>query len=147
MRVFVERPDDAPSDAGPVGLPDCERVNERLSALLDLEDPIPGSYVLEVSTPGLDRPLHSISDCRRFTGRRVRVKCRMEDRHRTLVGKLETVEEFAVRIEGIVGEPEDAVWVRWDDVLAARLDPDFDALLGPRSHGGRKTRPGRRRRD
>ena len=92
VRVFIERPDDA------VGLGDCERMNERLSALCDLEDPIPGSWTLEVSTPGLDRPLFSLEECRRFVGRRVTVRHLEGDRPKAVTGTLSAVEEGAIRL-------------------------------------------------
>lgn len=59
---------------GGVGIQDCQWVSERLSPLLDIEDPIPGSYVLEVSSPGLERPLRTAADYERFAGRRVRIR-------------------------------------------------------------------------
>ena len=130
VRVFIERTDDA------VGLSDCERVNERLSALLDLEDPIPGSYTLEVSTPGLDRPLHSVEECRRFLGRRVRIRHRMENRQSTVTGTLRAVEADAVLcLNGLDGERQ----IAWSAVVAARLAPDFEALFG--KHPGDRRRP------
>lgn len=129
VRVFIERTDDA------VGLNDCERVNEKLSALLEVEDPIPGSYTLEVSTPGLDRPLHSIEECRRFLGQRVRIRHQIENRPQTLIGTLRAVQENAVlSLNGPAGEQQ----IAWSAVQAARLAPDFEALLG--------NRPGDRRR-
>ena len=140
MRVFIEGPDDVP-----VGLPHCERMNEKLSALFDLEDPIPGSYVLEVSTPGLDRPLHSPADCQRFTGRRVKVKCRIGDRTRTVVGTLEAVETDAVRLGGHGVGPVEGQWIRWDAVVGARLDPDTRSLFAGRAPGRRGIPRGRRR--
>ena len=128
VRVFIERPDD------PVGLGDCERVNEKLSALLDLEDPIPGSYTLEVSTPGLDRPLHSVEECRRFLGRRVRIRHRTESRPDTVTGTLQAVNADAVLcLTGLGGERR----IAWNAVVAARLAPDYAALLG-RSPGERR---------
>lgn len=68
LRVVVDRP------GGTVGIEDCTRVSEFLSHALDVEDPIPGSYALEVSSPGLDRPLRSLDEFRRFTGRLCRLK-------------------------------------------------------------------------
>ena len=53
FRVFIERED------GEVGLADCERVSKSLGLALDVEDPIDSAYTLEVSSPGLDRPLHT----------------------------------------------------------------------------------------
>jgi len=66
VRVFIDRPEG-------VGLEDCEAVSRQVSALLDVEDPVPGHYVLEVSSPGLDRPLRGPDDYRRFAGRLAKV--------------------------------------------------------------------------
>ena len=63
FRVFIERED------GSASLADCERLTHRLGLLLDVEDPIDSAYVLEVSTPGLDRPLRNEKDYDRFVGR------------------------------------------------------------------------------
>ena len=131
VRVFIERRGDR------VGLTDCERVNDRLSALLELEDPVPGSYILEVSTPGLDRPLRTVRECARFVGHRVRVTFRTAQRKRqTLSGTLRKVEDGAVCLDGPGGHRR----IAWAAVLGARLDPDFAALLG----GGVSRRRGRR---
>lgn len=130
VRVFIERTADA------VGLADCERVNEKLSALLDLEDPLPGSYTLEVSTPGLDRPLHSVEECRRFLGRRVRIRHQTESRPHTVTGTLRAVDEDAVLcLSGPDGERR----IAWSAVVAARLAPDFANLFGKRPGG--RSRP------
>lgn len=67
LRVFIDR------ESG-VGLEDCEQVSERLGVLLDVEDPIESSYTLEVSTPGLDRPLWNKRDYERFAGRLARIQ-------------------------------------------------------------------------
>ena len=70
VRVFIDRP-------GGVTLDDCERFSKRLSVTLDVEDWIPSSYVLEVSSPGLDRLLVKEQDFRRFQGRRAKVRMRV----------------------------------------------------------------------
>jgi len=62
VRIFVDRP-------GGIGLADLQSVSEEVSAILDAEDPIEGHYTLEVSSPGLDRPLRGEADYRRFVGR------------------------------------------------------------------------------
>lgn len=69
VRVFIDRPDG-------IGLDDCEKVSRAISALLDVEDPLPGQYALEVSSPGLDRKLTKFSHFQRFTGEIVKVKMR-----------------------------------------------------------------------
>lgn len=66
LRVYIDKP------AG-VSHADCQLVSEQLSVMLDVEDPFPGSYVLEVSSPGLDRKLTKPSDFTYFAGRRARV--------------------------------------------------------------------------
>ncbi|UCF87103.1 MAG: ribosome maturation factor RimP [Nitrospiraceae bacterium] len=66
LRVFVEK-------EGGITLDDCERVSREIEAVLDVEDPIPYSYTLEVSSPGLDRPLRNPGDFKRFTGKMARV--------------------------------------------------------------------------
>jgi ribosome maturation factor RimP len=67
LRLFI----DAPTG---VGLDDCARVSREVAAVLDVEDPIPHAYQLEVSSPGLDRPLVKPEHYRRFRGERVRVQ-------------------------------------------------------------------------
>lgn len=59
---------------GGVNLEDCELISHQVSTYLDVEDPVPGEYELQVSSPGLDRKFYSDSDYRKFIGRLVRVK-------------------------------------------------------------------------
>jgi ribosome maturation factor RimP len=66
LRVFIDK-------EGGVTLGDCEEVSREIEAQLDVEDPIPCSYTLEVSSPGLDRPLKKPQDFKRFCGRKIRV--------------------------------------------------------------------------
>lgn len=67
LRIFI----DAPSG---ITLDDCGRVSHQVSGLLDVEDPIPGAYELEVSSPGLDRPLRTAADFEHFAGHEVTLK-------------------------------------------------------------------------
>ncbi|UNC91833.1 ribosome maturation factor RimP [Candidatus Contubernalis alkaliaceticus] len=67
LRVFIDKPKG-------ITLEDCTLVNEELSQGLDREDPIPESYILEVSSPGLERPLKKEKDYIRFTGREIKIK-------------------------------------------------------------------------
>ncbi len=96
FRVFIERIQnggDVGEVGGGVGLEDCQRVGERLSLLLDVEDPIEWSYTLEVSSPGLDRPLHEPKDYERFVGELARIKTkRAMGGRRRFVGRLVSVE-------------------------------------------------------
>jgi ribosome maturation factor RimP len=97
LRVFIDKP-------GGVSLTDCQSVSERLGPLLDIKDPIPHAYHLEVSSPGLDRPLKKPADYARYQGRKVQVKtyAPIEGRRRFL-GRLQRVgtEEITVEVDGV----------------------------------------------
>ena len=69
VRVFIDKPDG-------IDLDDCEAVSRAVSALLDVEDPVPGNYNLEVSSPGLDRKLTKVEHFQRFEGETVKVQMR-----------------------------------------------------------------------
>ncbi len=69
VRVFIDQPDG-------ITLDDCEKVSRAVSALLDVEDPLPGHYKLEVSSPGLDRKLTKVEHFQRFAGETVKVQMR-----------------------------------------------------------------------
>jgi ribosome maturation factor RimP len=73
VRVFIDRPGPSATPEESVSIEDCEQVNRELSTILDVEDPLPFAYTLEVSSPGLDRPLRSADDYRRFAGRYAKV--------------------------------------------------------------------------
>jgi len=74
LRVVLDRPGPNATAEDSVSLEDCARVSEELSAILDVEDIVPADrYTLEVSSPGLDRPLRSAEDYRRFAGRRAKI--------------------------------------------------------------------------
>src|SRR5687767_2940592 len=67
VRVFIDKP-------GGVSVEDCALVSRRMEETLDADDLIPSAYLLEVSSPGLERELYSVEDFRRFTGQKVKVK-------------------------------------------------------------------------
>lgn len=69
LQVMAERADEAP-----IGLDDCEAISHTVSAILDVEDPIKGAYTLEVSSPGIDRPLTRAKDWVRWAGHAARVE-------------------------------------------------------------------------
>ena len=62
VRVFIDRPGPAATPEESVSIEDCEQVNREISTILDVEDPLPFAYTLEVSSPGLDRPLRDADD-------------------------------------------------------------------------------------
>lgn len=69
LRVYID------SDQG-IGVEDCSAVSNQVSSLLDVEEPIHGAYTLEVSSPGLDRGLYTLEQCRRYSGQRVKMRLR-----------------------------------------------------------------------
>jgi ribosome maturation factor RimP len=93
LRVYIDKP------AG-ISHADCQLVSEQLSAILDVEDPFPGSYTLEVSSPGLDRRLVKASDFAHFAGRKARVVVREPvDDQKVLEGRLAGFEAGRVRLD------------------------------------------------
>jgi ribosome maturation factor RimP len=88
LRVRVDRPDSRPGDG--VGLDDCARISRALEAYLDELDSMPSRYVLEVSSPGVERPLVKRRDFERFSGHEVVVKgyAPLLDRGKRLEGEL-----------------------------------------------------------
>ncbi|MBI5378925.1 MAG: ribosome maturation factor RimP [Nitrospirae bacterium] len=123
LRLFIDRPEG-------VSLDDCERVSRELGVLLDVEDLIPHSYALEVSSPGLDRALRGIEEYRRFAGRRVRLQVlparpaggEGDEGKRTIEGVLRGVEGETVQVEAGRGE---VLSIPWETILKARLLVDF----------------------
>lgn len=92
LRVFIDK-------AGGVTHADCQLISEQLSAILDVEDPIPGRYVLEISSPGLDRQLVKPSEFVHFAGRRARIALREPvAAQRVFEGRLAGFEAGRVRL-------------------------------------------------
>lgn len=73
LRVVLDKPGPSATAEDSVSLEHCAKVSEELSAVLDVEDVVPDAYTLEVSSPGLDRPLRTRDDFRRFAGRLAKI--------------------------------------------------------------------------
>lgn len=118
LRVSVDGPEG-------VGADDCARISHRISPLLDAEDPIPGAYDLEVSTPGMQRPLQRASDFLRFTGFRARIRLDEGFPRRRYTGALRGVSEgfVSVEVDGTVHA------LPLDGIEAAHLDLDLDTFM------------------
>ncbi|WP_405223756.1 ribosome maturation factor RimP [Lentisalinibacter sediminis] len=115
LRLYIDKPEG-------VSLEDCERVSHQVSGVLDVEDPIPGEYVLEVSSPGLDRPLKRPEHFERFVGSEAKVALRVPlDGRRRFRGTLEGVEDgyVAMRVDG------ELYRLRIADIDKARLVPEL----------------------
>ena len=76
LRVQIDRPGPAATPEESVSVDDCANVSRDLSAVLDVEEIVPMAYTLEVSSPGLDRPLRHVADYRRFAGRQAKLVMR-----------------------------------------------------------------------
>lgn len=104
VRVIIDRPGPAGTPAESVSIDDCEQVNREISTILDVEDPLPFTYTLEVSSPGLDRPLRDAADYERFRGRRAKIVVREAvDNQNAFEGRLRGVEDAHVLLEGSKG--------------------------------------------
>ena len=114
VRLFIDKPEG-------IGLEDCETVSRAVSALLDVEDPVPGNYRLEVSSPGLDRKLRKVEHFQRFIDETVKVKLRfpLEGRRR-FHGKLLSADDENIVVE-VDGESHSLALATID---TARLVPD-----------------------
>ena len=93
LRIYID------NEAG-IDLEDCERVSHQISAVLDVEDPIPGGYSLEVSSPGVDRPLRTREHFERCRDEVVKVKLgRPKEGRRNFKGRLVSVSDDAIVVE------------------------------------------------
>jgi len=134
LRVFLD------TEGREINVEDCEAASREISAMLDVEDPIPGHYVLEVSSPGIDRPLFSAAQFAKVAGTEVKIllKAPMEGRRR-LRGKVISVEgeRISLEAEGKTFEFDH------DAVESARVVPDWVALgYEPQPKPGKK--PGKK---
>ena len=115
LRLFID------CEAG-ITLEDCETVSRQVSAVLDVEDPIPGEYNLEVSSPGLNRRLVKEAHFERFAGSKVKVKLkRLVDGRRNYKGRLVGYDEPNV----LVKEGKETFAVPLQEIDSARVVPDF----------------------
>jgi ribosome maturation factor RimP len=116
LRLMLER-------EGGASLDDLTRVHRQLSDLLDVHDLVPWRYTLEVSTPGVNRPLLRPEQYRRYLGQRVRIQTRsMQSGRRMFVGLLDQVEDNRVCIIDVdVGQ----VWIPLDEVRKAATEYEF----------------------
>jgi len=118
VQIMAERPD------GTMTIEDCETVSRALSPIFDVADPVNGSYRLEVSSPGIDRPLVRRSDFERFAGHPVKIEMTVAvEGRRRFRGVLLGVEGDHVRVrreEAAGGEPADAM-LRIEDIADAKL--------------------------
>ena len=149
LRVQVDLPlseltdmSEVPSDR--VDLEDCENISRELSAVLDVEDPIPQAYQLEVGSPGIDRPLRTAGHFAHFKGSEAKIQLYMPMRtetgeRRNFKGKLHGVVDGKVEID-VDGH---LFQLPIDDIDHAKLVPDWDAVMHGKSGVGAPAQPKR----
>ncbi|WP_028382705.1 ribosome maturation factor RimP [Legionella moravica] len=93
LRIYIDKPDG-------IGIEDCQEVSKHISALLDVEDPIPGNYSLEISSPGIPRPLFSAWQYERYAGQPVQLKTfKPVNGKRKLLGTIVSASESSVVLD------------------------------------------------
>jgi ribosome maturation factor RimP len=118
VRLYLDKP-------GGIGLDELQAVSEEVSAILDAEDPIDSSYTLEVSSPGLDRPLKSEADYRRFAGRLAKLSSyELVDGRRHWTGRLIGLEEGVVSLR-LEAEGGSVALIPYAKIAHARLEVEF----------------------
>lgn len=116
LRIFIDK-------EGGVTLEDCERLSRQVEAEMDVEDIIPESYILEVSSPGLDRPLRKIEDYRKNIGKMVKLSTHVQINNRKFfIGRLSRVDEDIITL---ILENGEEFRISFPEILKANLKIEF----------------------
>lgn len=119
LRIYIDGPEG-------VSLEDCEKVSRQVSAVMDVEDPIDGEYTLEVSSPGLDRPLFTEAHYARYVGETVSLRLRIAQAgRRRFKGVVEKVEagQLQLLVDG------QSVSIAVDVIDKGNLEPRYDEIM------------------
>jgi ribosome maturation factor RimP len=109
-----------------IAIEDCEQVSREVAALLDVEDPISGNYNLEVSSPGLNRPIFSLEQFERFVGEVVSM---------TVFAPVNTRRKFKGELLAVAGnlvvidQDGEKVGIEFENIVKSRLEPDYNAVF------------------
>jgi len=115
LRIYID------TDEG-INVDDCARVSHQISGVLDIEDPVKGEYSLEVSSPGLERPLFTLAHFERFTGQQARLVLSVPQRgRRKMTGRLDGVHDGRV-VLSVDGEE---LSLTLQEIDKARLVPEL----------------------
>ena len=116
LRIYIDGPEG-------IQLDDCQLVSRQISSLLDVEDPIPGQFNLEISSPGMDRPLRKVKDFERFSGEVIKVKLSVPtlEGQRNFTGTLVGIknEEVILEMDG------ETYYLPLDTIDKARIVPQY----------------------
>jgi len=119
LRIYIDQEDG-------VGIKDCETVSRETAALLDVKDPIKSHYNLEVSSPGLDRPLFTLAHFNEFKGQEVKINLYVpQEGRRKFQGPILDVSESGVNVD----QDGTEVALEFSNIAKARLVPDYDSIL------------------
>lgn len=132
LRIYIDAHD------RPVTIEDCEAVSREVSALLDVEDPIPGNYTLEVSSPGIDRLLFTPEQFSRYAGEQAKLTLAlpMEGGRRRLQGRIVAVDGQAITLATESGD----VVVEHSNIQKAKIVPVYDTPAKPSEKPARPRR-------
>jgi len=120
--VYIDKPDG-------IAVQDCEKVSREVAALLDVEDPIPGHYSLEISSPGLKRPLFTLAHFEQFVGEIAKISLYApQEGRRKFNGEILGVVDEQVKLE----QDGTEVLLELGNIAKARLVPDYDNLFAKR---------------
>lgn len=125
LRVYIDRVAHDDETADTVSVDDCEAASREISSLLDVDDPIAGQYVLEVSSPGIERPLFTAAQFSRFVGAEAKVTLKLaREGRRRMRGKIAAVngERIGMDVDGAHMDIEQ------NEIESALLVPDWAAL-------------------
>jgi ribosome maturation factor RimP len=126
LRLFVEK-------TGGITIDDCERVSRQVNAMLSVENPLAGHYVLEVSSPGIDRILFSAKQCEGHVGKLVIIRLVVPvTGKRNFKGVLQRVEGTQIFVK--ISEAEEEMNFSFDDIDEIRLVPEWEGV----SHGKKR---------
>jgi len=115
LRIYIDK-------TGGVNVDDCSSVSGQVSAMLDVEDPIHGEYSLEISSPGLDRPLFTLAHFEQFSGQKCQVRMKIPiEGQRKFTGTIKSISDDKVELEF----DEKSVFLPIDMVDKANLVPEF----------------------
>ncbi len=118
LRVFIDKKDG-------VNLDDCMAVNSQVNGVLDVSDPITGKYSLEISSPGLDRPLFTLEDFLRFNGSEVKIRTNQPlNKQRNFKGVIANIDTKSETIK-LKLEKEKLVEINFSQIDVARLIPKY----------------------
>jgi ribosome maturation factor RimP len=120
--VYIDKPEG-------IAVQDCEKVSREVAALLDVEDPIPGRYSLEISSPGLKRPLFTLAHFEQFVGEIAKISLYApQEGRRKFNGEILGVVDEQVKLE----QDGTEVLLELGNIAKARLVPDYDNLFAKR---------------